>query len=143
MATSSFRGVADTAEMNRLFAEVARGTSALTVLQRQYDSDMWEITEPQFADLRHIHMHLSITIGKIARLIEPRDHRMYRGDTPDVADMADELEPILADLLIHAGQIANLCDRDLGPMLRSRYTQNASRFAPNSIFAPGVEGVQA
>jgi hypothetical protein len=135
METSSSHGEVGTVEMNHLFAEVARGTAALARLQGQYDADMWEIAEPPFADIRHIHIHLSITIGKIARLIEPRDHRVYRGETPDVTEMADELEPILADLLIHAGQIANLCQRDLGRMLRARYAQNAARFAPQSVFA--------
>lgn len=135
METSSSRGVAGTAEMNRLFSDFSAGAEALSVLQRQYDEDMWEISDPPFTDFRHIQMHLAITVGKIARLIEPRDHRAYRGDIPDMAEVADELEPILADLLIHSAQIANLCDRDLGSILRNRYKQNAARFSPDSIFA--------
>lgn len=133
--TSTSLGAESLEETNRLFDETRRGLEALAELQDRYDTDMWDISDPQFANLRHIHLHLSITVGKIAKLIEPEDHRHYHGDTPDVASFGPELEPILADLVMHATQIANLTGGSLGDMLRARYKQNAGRFAPDSTFS--------
>lgn len=133
--TSSSHGVESTDAMNRLFEDLDTGASALHTLQAQYDRDMWDISHPQFANLRHIHMHLSITVGKIARMIEPRDHSMYHGEVPDLDEIAHDIEPILADLVMHAAQIANMNNGNLGDMIRRRYRSNSARFAPDSMFA--------
>src|SRR5665213_2882912 len=84
---------------SHLFESTREGLRSLRELQAIYDADMWDIDDPAFANMRHIHLHLSITLGKIAKLVEPRDHRAYHGETVDVAECADELRPILADLL--------------------------------------------
>jgi NTP pyrophosphatase (non-canonical NTP hydrolase) len=132
--TSPSPGAASTGEMSRLFDEAIAGLSALARLQQQYDDDMWEIDEPAFANLRHIHLHLSSTVGKIAKIVEPRDHESYRGEIPSVKAVKEELAPILADLVMHASQIARMVDGDLGLMIKERYRQNASRFARGTVF---------
>lgn len=120
--------------MNHLFEDTISGMRALGLLQRQYDDDMWEIGKPDFANLRHIHLHLSRTLGKIATLVEPRDHLSYKGEEPDVTELAEELSPILADLVMHAAQISNMVGGNLGQMVKDRYVKNAPRFAPESVF---------
>lgn len=133
--TSPSPGAASTEEMTRLFHEAIEGLRAFAILQRQYDVDMWDISEPAFANLRHIQLHLSKSVGKIAGIVEPLDHKIYDGTIPDVALAKDELGPILADLVIHAAQIATMVDGDLGEMIRDRYRANSSRFAPDSVFS--------
>ncbi len=121
--------------MTLLFERAIDGLRATADLQRQYDADMWEISDPAFANLRHIHLHLSKTVGKIAGIVEPRDHKMYEGEVPDVTLLTEELAPILADLVMHATQIATMIGGDLGEMIRTRYRENSTRFAPDSVFA--------
>lgn len=133
--TSPSLGAASTDEMIRQFDSAIDGLRAMAVLQRQYDKDMWDISDPQFANLRHIHLHLSSTIGKIARIVEPWDHRMYAGEVPNVSDAREDLSPILADLVMHAVQIANMIEGDLGEMIKARYQQNSARFAPGTVFS--------
>lgn len=133
--TSPSHGAASTEEMILLFDKAIEGLRVFAALQRQYDEDMWEISDPPFANLRHIHLHLSKTVGKIAGLVEPLDHRAYEGDVPDVNLAREELSPILADLVMHASQIATMVDGDLGEMIRDRYRANSSRFAPGTVFS--------
>lgn len=121
-----------------LAARVVSGLTALQEAQQLYDSEMWDIADPKFANLRHIQIHLAITVGKLARLLEPQDHRLYHGDLPTPLDTA-EVSAIVADLLIHAAQIANIQELDLGAILTQRYRRNAARFAPEgSLVAFGA-----
>jgi hypothetical protein len=122
-------------EMTRLLADCEAGLRSLQDVQKIYDNDMWEIEDPAFANLRHVHLHLSVTVGKLAKVVEPNDHKNYRSEQVDVPSLSEELSPVLADLLMHAAQIANMLGADLGEMLVSRYKQNAARFAPDSEFA--------
>lgn len=124
----------DSAPIN-LLSTVDDGLAALQSLQAKYDQAMWDVDEPAFSKLRHIHVHLSITTGKLARALEPLDHRAYHGEPVPVSELADELRPVLADLLMHAAQLANELHIELAEALRSRYRHNAARFAPESSFA--------
>lgn len=135
METSSFPGVASTAGVSQLLERAEAGLAAMQEAQRAYDDAMWDIEDPAFAKLRHVHIHLSVTVGKIAKLVEPADHTDHRGEPVDVGDLRESLASAVADLLMHSAQIANLVDGDLGEFLRNRYRQNASRFAPDSDFA--------
>ena len=117
-------------EHDNLAEEAITGLRALQKAQIQYDSEMWDISRPKLANIRHIQLHLAITVGKLARLIEPQDHRSHRGEPVEDFHQEDLL-PIVADLLIHAAQIASLGSLDLGDVLASRYRQNALRFAPH------------
>ena len=118
-----------------LFLAAAAGLRSLQALQRRYDDEMWDIDDPIFAKIRHIQLHLSITVGKLARALEPLDHREHRDEQIDLADLTDALGPVLADLVMHAAQLANAVGEGLPGALRARYQQNAKRFAPSSAFA--------
>jgi hypothetical protein len=119
-------------DLTVLGRQVRAGLTAVQAAQTEYDAAMWEITEPPFSNLRHIHLHLSITVGRLAELLEPRDHDSHRGGQPGaVAD----IDPIVSDLLMHAAQLCNVLGRDLGEAFCGRYRQNAARFAPSSALA--------
>jgi hypothetical protein len=122
-------------ELDNLTADMKGGLTSLQSAQALYDEDMWDITDPAFAKLRHIHLHLSNTVGKLAKLVEPLDHQVHAGAPIECTELADELAPIVADLMMHSAQIANLSSGDMGAWLIGRYKQNASRFAPESAFA--------
>jgi len=123
------------ATVNDLAEETAVGLRALQDLQRCYDDEMWDISEPAFSKLRHIHIHLSNTIGKLARALEPLDHQDHRYETVDIQFLNDEIAPLIGDLLIHATQISSALGQDLSATLIDRYRRNAQRFAPESEFA--------
>jgi len=125
----------DVAEVDDLTHKAAMGLRALQDLQRLYDDEMWDISDPAFSKLRHIHIHLSNTIGKFARAIEPLDHHDHRSEGIDIQFINEAIGPLVADLLIHAGQISSVLERDLPEMLIDRYRHNALRFAPQSDFA--------
>jgi NTP pyrophosphatase (non-canonical NTP hydrolase) len=114
--------------------EVAAGLRALQDLQRRYDDEMWEIPGPAFSKLRHVHIHLSNTVGKFARALEPLDHQDHLSESIDIHSLREELAPLVADLLIHAAQISSALDQDLPATLMDRYRRNAQRFAPESEF---------
>lgn len=135
MGTSSSRGVESSGEVSRLLDNAEAGLAAVQQLQRIYDDAMWDIEDPLFSKLRHIHLHLSITVGKVAKLVEPLDHEDHRGDSVDLRSVRDDLAPLVADLLIHAAQIANIADGDLRSWIEERFKKNAARFAPESEFA--------
>ena len=111
------------------------GLTTMQELQREYDNAMWDIEDPPHSKMRHIQIHLSSAVGRIADLIEPGDHRSHHGAAVDVRSLKADLAPVLADLLMHAAQLANLVDADLGEALAARYRANASRFAPGSALA--------
>ena len=72
-------------EMNHLCRDLAEGLRALQALQRRFDDEMWDIEEP-VREARHIHIHLSSTVGKLARIIEPMDHAYHRGESADTRE---------------------------------------------------------
>lgn len=135
MATSLSPGADGTAEVNAQFREVETALCRLQTLQDTYDQEMWDINSPGFSKLVHIHLHLSKTIGRLAAALEPMDHQLHHDGEVDVHAINDVIEPIMADLVLHAAQLANLIGKDLGAALRSRYQSNAARFAPESVFA--------
>jgi hypothetical protein len=122
------------ATVNDLAEKVAAGLRALQDLQRCYDDEMWEISDPAFSKLRHVHIHLSNTIGKFARALEPLDHQDHLSESIDIHSLNEEIAPLVADLLIHAAQISSALDQDLSVTLMDRYRHNAQRFAPESDF---------
>jgi hypothetical protein len=112
-------------------ADAVTGLGAVQKAQIAYDRDLWDIRDDPHANVRHVHIHLSIAVGKLARLLEARDHAVHHGEAP--APLAQsELAPIVADLVIHAAQLANIGQVQLGESFAARYRENAARFAPES-----------
>jgi len=113
---------------------VLSGLRTVQAIQVEYDSAMWDIADPLLDNVRHIHLHLAVTLGKLARVLEPRDHAAHAGQDPTPWNV-DELSPIVADLVIHAAQLATAVGVDLGDAFTARYRQNATRFAASSRLA--------
>jgi hypothetical protein len=121
-------------DLQNLATDAAVGLKAIQQIQELYDRDMWDIEDPKFEKLRHVHIHLSITVGKLAKLIEPQDHKYHSGETVEMAENGSELRPILADLVMHSAQLANMVNGSLADMYIERCKKNADRFAPESAF---------
>jgi hypothetical protein len=86
--------------------------------------------------VQRIHIHLSNTVGRLASLIEPADHDAFHGrERADPAADPGAVANLVADLLMHAAQLANCYDLELDSALARRYRNNAQRFAPTSTFA--------
>ncbi len=115
-------------------SDCLEGLRALQEIQAAYDAEMWDIDEPVHAKVRHIHIHLSTTVGRLASLIEPADHDAFHDRESDKIDTG-AAGKLIADLLIHAGQLANCYGVNLDAVLAARYQGNAARFAPGSSFA--------
>jgi hypothetical protein len=122
--------------MASLSQQCQTGLRALQQIQNRYDNDMWDIDHPAHAKVRHIHIHLSTTVGRLASFIEPADHDAFhaRESTESTADPA-AVANLIADLLMHAAQLANCYGLELDSALARRYRSNAQRFAPTSDFA--------
>jgi hypothetical protein len=118
------------------------GLRALQAIQAAYDAEMWDIDEPVHAKVRHIHIHLSATVGRLASAIEPADHDLYHGRQNGGVD-AGAVGRLIADLLMHASQLASCYGVDLDAALAARYRSNAARFAPDSSFAGFGIGTEA
>lgn len=83
------------------------------LFQDEFDEKYFEINQ-DFEKLRHILLHLVKTTGKMATYCEVKEH----GKTePDAKQLIDE---VLPDLLIHALQIANYYQVDLGEKYKER-----------------------
>lgn len=82
-------------------------------LQNEFDEKYFEINH-DFEKLRHILLHLVKTTGKMAAYCETKEHGKKE---PDPSQLIDE---VLPDLLIHALQIANYYQVDLGEKYQER-----------------------
>jgi hypothetical protein len=122
--------------MASLSLQCRTGLKALQQIQDRYDAEMWDIDQPAHSKVRHVHIHLSTTVGRLASLIEPADHDAFHGreaaaTTTDPGAVAN----LVADLLMHPAQLANCYGLELDSALARRYRNNAQRFAPTSAFA--------
>ncbi|MCP5491681.1 MAG: hypothetical protein H7A40_01390 [Chlamydiales bacterium] len=88
--------------------------------QLDYDEEYFEINEG-FEKLRHILLHLMKSTGKIAAYCEIKEHGREVSET----QLLDEALP---DLYMHALQIANLFELDLGAKYEERIASNIARF---------------
>jgi anthranilate/para-aminobenzoate synthase component II len=141
MENTSSRGEIVEDELASLSQTCLGGLRALQQLQRYYDSQLWDIEDPVHAKVRHVHIHISKTAGHLASLIEPADHDAYHGRTSTETN-ADEVSKIVADLLMHAAQLASAYGVELDSALSARYKGNAQHFAPGSPLTNfGVSGI--
>ena len=95
-------------------------THDLQLFQSEFDEQHWQINTG-FEKLRHILLHLVKTTGKVALYCDVKEHGKVE---PDPAQLINEVIP---DLLMHALQIANLYDVDLGEKYAERIEQNRKR----------------
>jgi NTP pyrophosphatase (non-canonical NTP hydrolase) len=95
------------------FSYAAFDTHEMQQFQREFDEENFQINDG-FEKIRHILLHLMKSTGKMASYCEVKEH----GKTePDPAELINE---VLPDLLMHALQIANQYDVDLGAKYEER-----------------------
>lgn len=99
--------------MIHLYAEDIINTHDAQVFQRDFDEKYFEINH-DFEKLRHVLLHLVKTTGKMATYCEVKEHGKIE---PDPSPLVNE---VLSDLLIHALQIANYYQVDLGEKYAER-----------------------
>jgi NTP pyrophosphatase (non-canonical NTP hydrolase) len=85
---------------------VVLDTHSAQISQNLFDDRFFDINEG-FFKIRHILLHLMKTVGKFATYCEAIEHSKE-------VDQAQLIHEVLPDLLIHALQIANAYDIDLG-----------------------------
>jgi hypothetical protein len=95
-------------------------THDLQIFQSEFDEQHWQINMG-FEKLRHILLHLVKTTGKVAAFCDAKEHGKIE---PDPAQLINE---VLPDLLMHALQIANLYNVDLGKKYAERIEHNKKR----------------
>jgi|JI9StandDraft_1071089.scaffolds.fasta_scaffold10828_4 NTP pyrophosphatase (non-canonical NTP hydrolase) len=91
--------------------------------QEKFDERYFEINSG-FEKIRHILLHLVKSTGKVATYCEATEH----GKEVDPLQVIDE---VLPDLLIHALQIANYYEVDLGKKYEERIQFIIDRAASN------------
>lgn len=96
-----------------LYANDMINTKDAQAFQKKFDESHFEINK-DFEKLRHIFLHLVKTTGKIATYCEVKEHGKVE---PDPSPLVNEA---IADLLIHALQIANYYQVDLGEKYEER-----------------------
>jgi NTP pyrophosphatase (non-canonical NTP hydrolase) len=104
------------------FSHAAFNTHEMQQFQRAFDEENFQINDG-FEKTRHILLHLMKSTGKMASYCEVKEH----GKTePDPSQLINE---VLPDLLMHALQIANQYDIDLGAkyMERIEFITNRSK----------------
>ncbi len=102
------------------FAASTIDTHDAQLFQDDFDEYYFEINH-DFEKLRHILLHLVKTTGKMATYCEAKEH----GKEPDASQLVNE---VLPDLLIHALQIANYYQVDLGQKYEERIRCIIDRF---------------
>ena len=96
-------------------------TLAVQKSQMDYDSKCFEINH-DFEKLRHILLHLMKSVGKLSSYCEIKEH----GKPADPTQVTDE---VLPDLYMHALQIANLFEINLGTKYEERIESNIQRIS--------------
>lgn len=101
-------------------ADEVINTRAAQEFQFDFDENYFQINH-DFEKLRHILLHLVKTTGKMASYCDIKEHGKVE---PDSWQLVNE---VLPDLLIHALQIANHFDVDLGEKYAERIQFNINR----------------
>jgi hypothetical protein len=83
-------------------------------------------------------IHVCVLAGELAKFCEGWEHEAAKDDAGgseiDVCSKRDEIAPWIADLLMHASQLANITHGNLLSSLTDRMSDNAHRFSVNSRF---------
>ncbi|MEP7352785.1 MAG: hypothetical protein ABI824_06095 [Acidobacteriota bacterium] len=126
------------ADLEALRRRVDDGLEALQVMQAEYDLVGWDIKDPPFEKFRHISFHLAMMAGQVSTVCEAGEHAAHRATNGtsgvDLSGSREQMQWLVADMLFHSAQIANMLELDLSHCLIARYVRNAGKFAPDSQF---------
>lgn len=95
------------------FSYASFDTLEIQKFQYEFDEEYFEINR-DFEKLRHVLLHLMKSTGKIAAYCEAKEHKNKEASPNSM------INEVLPDLLIHALQIANLYEVDLGEKYEKR-----------------------
>jgi len=88
--------------------------------QAEYDKHYWERKESELEKIRHITLHVGKLLGKLSTYCERQEH----GENYPTAQIKDE---VVADMMVHSLQLANLLGVDVGERYVSRLEENIKR----------------
>ena len=111
-----------------VYSSTVINTDEAQFFQREFDEKYFEINK-DFEKLRHILLHLVKTTGKMATYCEIEEHGKVEADSSQLVN------EVLPDLLIHALQIANHYDIDLG----EKYTERIQSIINRSTHSRNIE----
>lgn len=93
-------------------------------MQSDFDDQYFDLRDEScFDQVRHILLHLSCTVGKLARLCEKYEHALLKDKAAqfDVAGLNKEvMMEVIPDLLIHSLQLARYMDLSLSDLYVGR-----------------------
>ena len=96
-------------------------TKEIQKIQAEYDKLYWQHNNPEFEKIRHITLHISKLLGKLAEYCEKTEH----GDIIDKSKITDQVIP---DLVFYSVQLSNLLELDLGDAYMKRIEENKKIF---------------
>lgn len=100
-------------------------------MQSDFDDQFFDLRgESCFDQVRHILLHLSCTVGKLARLCEKHEHLLLKdeGAQFDMAGVNKEvMMAVIPDLFIHSLQLAACMDVSLSDTYMDRLKENQSK----------------
>lgn len=82
-------------------------TKEIQKIQAEYDQLYWQHNTPEFEKIRHIIVHISKLLVKLAEYCEKTEHR-------DIIDKSKIKEQVIPDLVLYSAQLSNLLELDLG-----------------------------
>lgn len=93
-------------------------------MQSDFDDQYFDLKDEScFDQVRHILLHLSCTVGKLARLCEMHEHRLLKDKHVQLSmsDLSSEvMMEVIPDLLIHSMQLARCMDLSLSCLYMDR-----------------------
>jgi NTP pyrophosphatase (non-canonical NTP hydrolase) len=96
-------------------------TKEIQKIQAEYDQLYWQHNNPEFEKIRHITLHITKLLGKLAEYCEKTEHG-------DVIDKIKVKEQVIPDLLFYSAQLSNLLELDLGDAYMKRIEENKKIF---------------
>ena len=99
--------------------------------QVSYDDFFFDLKGgSRFEKIRHINLHLTCTLGKLARFCEKAEHAIKNGEDPmSLPENLIVKKEVIADLLSHAAQLGTLLETDLETAFLERIAYNTERFS--------------
>ena len=107
----------------------------LDEIQIAYDKVFFDLKGSSVLEkIRHINLHLTCTLGKLARFCEKAEHAIKNGEDPmSLPENLIVKKEVIADLLSHAAQLGNLLETDLESAFLERIAHNTERFAKTKL----------
>lgn len=125
-------------DIEKSLKNASHGLAAVQKIQQGYDKVGWRMSEPEFRKLRHIFIHLSKGMGALANVTEHWEHDAFDRGLGEagisVKEGREVIKSLVGDLVYHSAQLSSMVELDLASCFFEKISQNATRFAPDSVF---------